>query len=80
MVTCLQGHLGGMYWIEPDNSPQQYTVACCILKGNALATLNDSATAVGNNTLVKFDECLRHTTDHVFPAQALQAQNFLYVA
>jgi len=54
--------------------PQKYTIARRILKGDALAAFNAQALALGNETNANFNASLRHVTDHVFPARALQTQ------
>ncbi len=54
--------------------PQRFTLARRVLKGDALAAFNDQASEEGNETLATFNTCLRHVTDHVFPARALQTQ------
>ncbi len=55
-------------------APQRYTVTRRILKCDALAMFKDSTIVLGNETVANFDASLRHMTDHVFPAQALQTQ------
>ncbi len=47
---------------------QKYTVACQILKGNALAAFNASAIVLGNENVANFNASLRHVTNHVFLA------------
>ena len=54
--------------------PQRFILARRVLKGDALAAFNDQASEEGNETLATFNTCLRHVTDHVFPARALQTQ------
>ncbi len=48
--------------------PQKYTVACQILKGDALAEFNASTIVLGNKNVADFNALLRHVTDHVFLA------------